>query len=178
MSNFRLKEAVRAATPDDTIERQKSRDQIIVRTSVIGILANVMLAVFKAVIGAVTGSIAITMDAVNNLSDAGASLITIVGTKLAKRRDKVLDSDHIALVLRTPRECVFHDLAVFLGIWRHADRNNRLFFAFAAHFIFLPAFDLIVACTRDLIKCASTLPSHTGCTVYARFSPAFQEIMI
>ncbi len=85
MSNFRLKEAVRAATPDDTIERQKSRDQIIVRTSVIGILANVMLAVFKAVIGAVTGSIAITMDAVNNLSDAGASLITIVGTKLASR---------------------------------------------------------------------------------------------
>lgn len=59
------------------------RDHIIIRTSVIGILANVFLAVFKAVIGSLTNSIAITMDAVNNLSDAASSLITIIGTKLA-----------------------------------------------------------------------------------------------
>lgn len=60
-----------------------SREKTIVRTSVIGIAANVLLAAFKAVIGLITNSIAIILDAVNNISDAGSSLITIVGTKLA-----------------------------------------------------------------------------------------------
>ena len=64
---------------------EASREKTIVRTSVIGIAANVLLAAFKAVIGVITGSIAITLDAVNNISDAGSSLITIVGTKLAGR---------------------------------------------------------------------------------------------
>lgn len=62
------------------------RDRIIVRTSIIGILANVFLAAFKAAVGLITNSIAIILDAVNNLSDAGSSLITIVGTKLASRQ--------------------------------------------------------------------------------------------
>lgn len=66
-----------------------SREQTIVKTSVIGIVANVFLAGFKAVIGLMTNSIAIVLDAVNNISDAGSSLITIVGTKLAgKEPDK------------------------------------------------------------------------------------------
>ena len=63
-----------------------TRDRIIIRTSIIGILANVFLAAFKAAVGIVTNSIAIILDAVNNLSDAGSSLITIVGTKLAARQ--------------------------------------------------------------------------------------------
>ena len=62
------------------------RDQIIVRTSVIGILANVFLAGFKAVVGVISGSIAVTLDAVNNLSDALSSVITIIGTKLAGKK--------------------------------------------------------------------------------------------
>ena len=62
-----------------------SREKIIVHTSVIGIIANVFLAAFKAVIGLLSNSIAIIMDAVNNISDAGSSLITIIGTKLAGR---------------------------------------------------------------------------------------------
>ena len=66
-----------------------SREKTIVKTSVIGIIANVFLAGFKAVIGLMTNSIAIVLDAVNNISDAGSSLITIVGTKLAgKEPDK------------------------------------------------------------------------------------------
>ena len=63
-----------------------SREKTIVRTSIIGIAANVLLAGFKAVIGLLTHSIAIVLDAVNNISDAGSSLITIVGTKLAGRQ--------------------------------------------------------------------------------------------
>ncbi len=66
-----------------------SREKTIVKTSMIGITANVFLAGFKAVIGLMTNSIAIVLDAVNNISDAGSSLITIVGTKLAgKEPDK------------------------------------------------------------------------------------------
>ena len=61
----------------------KSRGAIIVRTSIIGILANVFLAGFKAAVGLASNSIAIVMDAVNNISDAASSVITIVGTKLA-----------------------------------------------------------------------------------------------
>jgi cation diffusion facilitator family transporter len=61
----------------------KNRDAVIVRTSVIGIVANVFLAAFKAFVGLASNSIAIVMDAVNNLSDAASSVITIVGTKLA-----------------------------------------------------------------------------------------------
>ena len=62
---------------------EASREKTIVKTSVIGILANIFLAAFKAFVGFTSNSIAIVMDAVNNLSDAASSVITIVGTKLA-----------------------------------------------------------------------------------------------
>ena len=65
------------------------REKVIVRTSIIGILANVLLAGFKAAIGLATRSIAVTLDAVNNLSDALSSVITIIGAKLGgKKPDK------------------------------------------------------------------------------------------
>ena len=66
-------------------EKETSREKTIIKTSIIGIAANVFLAAFKAVIGLMTRSIAIVLDAVNNISDAGSSLITIIGTKLAGR---------------------------------------------------------------------------------------------
>ncbi|MDU2354657.1 MAG: cation transporter [Anaerococcus sp.] len=70
-------------------ENAKKREKQIVKTSIIGIVANALLAAFKAVIGLASNSIAIVLDAVNNIADAGSSLITIVGTKLAaKEPDK------------------------------------------------------------------------------------------
>ena len=62
------------------------RDKVIVRTSLIGIAANIILAGFKACVGLAAGSIAVVLDAVNNLSDALSSVITIVGTKLASKK--------------------------------------------------------------------------------------------
>ena len=62
------------------------RETAIIRTSAIGIAANVALAVFKAVVGILSNSIAVTLDAVNNLSDAISSIITIVGTKLSNKK--------------------------------------------------------------------------------------------
>lgn len=68
-----------------SIANKEHRDAVIIRTSVIGIIANVLLVAFKAFIGLASNSIAIVMDAVNNISDAASSVITIVGTKLAGR---------------------------------------------------------------------------------------------
>lgn len=62
-----------------------NREKIIVQTSIIGIAANVALAAFKAVVGLLSNSIAVVLDAVNNLSDAISSIITIAGTKLSNR---------------------------------------------------------------------------------------------
>ena len=66
-----------------------NREKIIIRTSIIGILANILLVAGKATIGLLAHSIAIITDAINNLTDALSSLITIIGTKLAgKKPDK------------------------------------------------------------------------------------------
>ena len=62
------------------------REKIIVRTSVIGIAVNILLAGFKAVVGLLSNSIAVVLDAVNNLTDALSSIITIIGAKLAGRK--------------------------------------------------------------------------------------------
>ncbi len=68
------------------LSKDNDRGKIIIRTSIIGIVANVFLASFKAVVGLMSNSIAIVLDAVNNLSDAISSVITIIGTKLARKQ--------------------------------------------------------------------------------------------
>ena len=67
------------------------REKVIVRTSVIGIAANVLLAAFKAAVGLAANSIAVVLDAVNNLTDALSSVITIIGAKLG---GKAPDKEH------------------------------------------------------------------------------------
>ena len=68
---------------------EKDRSKEIIRVSVKGILVNILLVVFKAIVGLLANSIAIILDAVNNLTDALSSIITIIGTKLAgKAADK------------------------------------------------------------------------------------------
>ena len=65
------------------------REKTIVRTSVFGIVTNLLLVGFKAFVGLMSNSIAIILDAVNNLSDALSSVVTIIGAKLgAKQPDK------------------------------------------------------------------------------------------
>ena len=74
---------------ETTEKTELNRDAVIIRTSRIGIMTNVFLAAFKALVGLASRSIAVTLDAVNNLSDALSSIITIIGTKLAgKEPDK------------------------------------------------------------------------------------------
>ena len=70
---------------------KNNREKTIIKTSVIGIFANVLLSTFKAIVGLLSNSIAITLDSLNNLSDALSSIITIVGAKLA---GKAPDKEH------------------------------------------------------------------------------------
>ena len=73
----------------DISEEIVIREKTIVRTSIIGIVTNLLLVGFKAFVGLMSNSIAIILDAVNNLSDALSSVVTIIGAKLgAKQPDK------------------------------------------------------------------------------------------
>ena len=60
-------------------------------SGVVGIAANALLCAMKLLIGAVSGSVSITADAMNNLSDAASSIVTLIGFKLAERP---ADEDH------------------------------------------------------------------------------------
>lgn len=64
---------------------EKERENKIVKTSLFGIIGNVLLAILKGIVGIKSNSIAILVDAVNNLADGGSSVITIIGTKLASK---------------------------------------------------------------------------------------------
>lgn len=65
------------------------REKDIVKVSIIGIITNIFLVIFKMIVGFLANSIAIILDGLNNLSDVLSSLITIIGTKLSlKRPDK------------------------------------------------------------------------------------------
>lgn len=70
---------------------QKERQNKIIKTSIFGIIGNGILALLKIIIGMTANSISILVDAVNNLSDAASSVITIIGTKLAGKNP---DKDH------------------------------------------------------------------------------------
>lgn len=71
------RETVAAATNNE------NRTKVIVKTSLVGILTNILLAGLKAIVGIAASSLALILDGVNNLTDAFSSVITIIGTKLA-----------------------------------------------------------------------------------------------
>lgn len=63
---------------------EEKRHRIIISTSIIGILTNLALAIFKAIVGVLANSIAILLDAINNFSDMVSSIVTIAGTHVAR----------------------------------------------------------------------------------------------
>lgn len=75
----------------DNVQNSKVREKYGVLSGAVGIFCNVLLTIAKFVIGTVTNSIAITADAVNNLSDAASSGITLLSFKAA---NKPADDDH------------------------------------------------------------------------------------
>lgn len=77
--------------PQKEAVHNQEREKIIVRTSILGIAANVFLSVSKILLGFLTGSLAIMLDGLNNVSDVLSSLVTIIGAKWAAKRP---DSQH------------------------------------------------------------------------------------
>ncbi len=60
-------------------------------SGMVGIVCNVLLCAMKLLVGTVSGSVSITADAMNNLSDASSSIVTLLGFKLS---EKPADEDH------------------------------------------------------------------------------------
>lgn len=73
-------------TSDNTV-----REKYGVLAGLVGIVTNLLLACAKLLVGSFSGSISITADAVNNFSDAGSSIITLIGFKMA---NKPADTSH------------------------------------------------------------------------------------
>lgn len=67
------------------------RSQVGKRSGVLGIFANALLFAAKLLVGTISGSVSITADAMNNLSDASSAIVTLIGFKLA---EKPADEDH------------------------------------------------------------------------------------
>lgn len=81
MTNFLINTFVKK----ENCSELKLREKYATLGGIVGIVCNAILCVFKFIIGTITNSVSITADAVNNLSDASSSIVTIAGTKLASR---------------------------------------------------------------------------------------------
>ena len=73
----------------DNVTDPAVREKYGVLSGAVGIVLNLLLSAGKFFAGVVTGSIAITADAFNNLSDAGSSVITLVGFKLSGQKNRI-----------------------------------------------------------------------------------------
>ena len=87
MTQFLLRLVVKDQDPNSS----KARALVGTLSGVVSILANLLLFGGKVVIGTVSGSVAITADAMNNLSDASSAVVTMLGLRLAQRP---ADEDH------------------------------------------------------------------------------------
>ena len=76
---------------DVNINTQKGRELYGRLAGAVGIICNLLLSVMKLIIGTVSNSVSITADATNNISDAGSSIVTLVGFRLS---GKPADKDH------------------------------------------------------------------------------------
>ena len=88
MTNFLLRHFVKNS---QNVQDPKVRAAYGNLSGIVGILCNTLLFLGKLIDGTVSGSVSSTADAVNNLSDASSSVVTLVGFKLA---EKPADEDH------------------------------------------------------------------------------------
>ncbi|MBQ6936690.1 MAG: cation transporter [Clostridia bacterium] len=76
---------------DVDINSPKGRELYGRLAGAVGIICNLLLSVMKLIIGSISNSVSITADATNNISDAGSSIVTLVGFRLS---GKPADKDH------------------------------------------------------------------------------------
>ena len=91
------------------------RNKRIIKTSILGIVVNIILVITKFIIGTIANSISIVLDAVNNLTDSLSSVITIIGTKLStKAPDKKHPYGHGRIEYFT--SVIVSSIVLFAGI--------------------------------------------------------------
>ena len=88
MTNFLIKLFIK---DKDNIQDRNVREKYGMLSSITGVIVNILLSVFKLIIGALAGSMSIISDALNNISDAGSSIVTMIGFKMSQKK---VDSDH------------------------------------------------------------------------------------
>lgn len=88
MTNFLIKLFIK---DKDNVQDRNVREKYGMLSSITGVIVNILLSVFKLIIGAFAGSMSIISDALNNISDAGSSIVTMIGFKMSQKK---VDSDH------------------------------------------------------------------------------------
>ena len=88
MTNLLIKLFVK---DNENLKDENVRPKYAMLSSITGIVVNLLLSIFKLVIGIVTNSMSIISDALNNVTDTGSSIVTMIGFKLSQ---KEVDNEH------------------------------------------------------------------------------------
>ena len=88
MTNFLIKLFIK---DKENVENQEVRGKYAMLSSITGIVVNILLSVFKLIIGIIANSMSIISDALNNVTDAGSSVVTMIGFKMSQKK---VDADH------------------------------------------------------------------------------------
>ena len=88
MTNFLIKLFIKDR---DNVESQEVRGKYAMLSSITGIIVNILLSIFKIIIGVIANSMSIISDGLNNVSDAGSSIVTMIGFKMSQKK---IDADH------------------------------------------------------------------------------------
>lgn len=87
MTNFLIKHFIKGTDVKDL----KVRNQYAMLSSFTGIAVNILLSISKLIIGFLSNSMSIISDAINNVTDAGSSIVTMIGFKISQKQ---VDKDH------------------------------------------------------------------------------------
>lgn len=161
-------------------QSETDRSKIIIKTSVIGIITNVLLAGFKAVIGFLSNSIAVVLDAVNNLSDAMSSIITIIGAKLGATR---ADKDHPLGHGRVEyiSSMIVAAIVFYAGITSLVESIEKIIFPETANYNFIDLLIIAVAIVVKLIlgKYVKTQgeKANSGALIASGYDASFDAVL-
>lgn len=129
---------------NEEIKMNIKREKVIINTSIIGVICNILLSVFKGIVGFASSSIAIISDAINNLSDAFSSIITIIGTKIAsKSADKEHPYGHGRIEYLTAM--IISIIVLYAGVTSFTESIKKIINPVKPHYTYTTLIIVIVA---------------------------------
>ena len=119
---------------------------------IVGIISNLILFLIKIAVGTIFNSIAITADAINNLSDSGSSLVTVIGFKIS---GKPADAEHPYGHARMEyiSGLVISFVILILGLQLIKSSVEKIITPQVAEFSIITVFVLVVAISIKLWQC-------------------------